>query len=62
MGASEGGREAAKRLTGGVCKLVLLAFYAVLERLGVAPCDLNLLLDGFGVHGEGRRAARQMRR
>lgn len=60
--------------TGCVSKLVLLPFYPVLERLGIAPCDLDLLLDGFLVHvghatlrlpgvgglGRGwRRAARQ---
>lgn len=60
--------------TGCVSKLVLLPFYPVLECLGIAPCDLDLLLDRFLVHighattllpgfGEvgsrGREAARQ---
>jgi hypothetical protein len=36
--------------TGRVSKLVLLPFYPVLERLGIAPCDLDLLLDRFLVH------------
>jgi hypothetical protein len=36
--------------TGCVSKLVLLPFYPVLEGLGIAPCDLNLLLDRFLIH------------
>jgi hypothetical protein len=36
--------------TGGVSKLILLALYAVLERLRVASGQLNLLLDSFLVH------------
>ena len=52
------------RRTGGVSKLVLLPFYPVLEGLGIAAGDLDLLLDGFGTHighalrcveAEGRR-------
>lgn len=66
---------ARERRTGCVSELVLLPFYPVLQGLGVAPCDLNFLLDGLLVHvghatlelpgGEGgvsRRARERMRR
>jgi hypothetical protein len=36
--------------TGGVSELVLLPFYSVLEGLGIAPCDLDLLLDRLLIH------------
>lgn len=38
------------RRTSCVSELVLLPFYPILQGLGVAPCDLDLLLDGFLVH------------
>ncbi len=36
--------------TGCVSQLILLPFYPVLERLGIAARDLDLLLDRFLVH------------
>jgi hypothetical protein len=66
---------ARERRTGCVSELILLPFYPVLQGLGVAPCDLNFLLDGLLVHvghatlelpgGEGgvsRRARERKRR
>jgi hypothetical protein len=43
-------KKRARMRTGRVGKLVLLAFYPVLQGLGIAPCDLDFLLDGFLVH------------
>jgi hypothetical protein len=43
------GRGRARR-TGCVSELILLPLYPVLQALGIAPCDLDLLLDGFGTH------------
>ena len=74
-GAAPAPVPARERRTGCVSELVLLPFYPVLQGLGVAPCDLNFLLDGLLVHvghatlelpgGEGgvsRRARERMRR
>ena len=38
------------RRTGCVSELVLLPFYPVLEGLGIAPRDLDFLLDRFLIH------------
>lgn len=43
-------RRVVSRRTGRVSELVLLPFYPVLQGLGIAPCDLNLLLDRLLVH------------
>lgn len=48
--ALHGITPARERRTGCVSELVLLPFYPVLQGLGVAPCDLNFLLDGLLVH------------
>lgn len=43
-------RPGADRRTGCVSELVLLPFYPVLERLCIAPRDLDLLLDRLLIH------------
>jgi len=50
------------RRTGGVGKLVLLALYPVLEGLGIAAGDLDLLLDRLLVRvGHGVRLRLRLR-